>query len=148
VRSMTKALLFPIKGGEIVKRLGELEYSEVEAVLDLPAEYNTASIHIKKSYDFFVSRNPDYENCVKEAVSALESLLKIMTGLEKGNMADLLGEYASKNQLHPALRKALSNLFGFASDHGGIRHGSSVSAEVSEETARLVLMICARSPSR
>lgn len=98
---------------------------------------------MKKAFEFFANRSPDYENSVKEAVSALEALLKIRTGLSKGKMGELLDAYSKQHAIHPALRNALSNLFGFASDAAGVRHGGVVGSALTEETARLVLSISA-----
>ena len=64
--------------------------------------------------------NPDYANSIKESISALQSLAQILLG-EKGT----LGEVIKKLDVHPALKQGFSNIYGWTSDEGRIRHGKT-----------------------
>jgi len=44
--------------------------------------------------------------------------------------------------LHPALRNAFSNLYGYTSDEGGIRHAILDAEKVSFEDAKFFLVVC------
>ena len=44
--------------------------------------------------------------------------------------------------LHPALKSALSKLYGYTSDAGGIRHALADEREPDIEDARFMLVIC------
>jgi len=79
--------------------------------------------HLAKALTLFSRReNPDYANSIKESISAVESICRIIT-----KTTDTLGEAIKKLPfgLHPAFTKGISSLYGFTSDAGGIRHGNA-----------------------
>jgi AbiJ N-terminal domain 4 len=76
--------------------------------------------HISRAVELLSDRDsPDYQNSVKEAISAIEALCQTVTGDNKGTLGKLLGKI---DGLHPAFKKALSSMYGFTSDAEGIRH--------------------------
>jgi hypothetical protein len=65
---------------------------------------------------------PDYRNCVKESISAVESAARQIAG-EGAKLADALAALERKGvTLHPALKKGFLRLYGYTSDDDGIRH--------------------------
>jgi len=47
------------------------------------------------------------------------------------------------NQLHPALKKSISSLYGYASDGAGIRHGLKEDDIVIDfHEAKFILVVC------
>jgi len=75
---------------------------------------------------------------VSQATNAVESLLNDITG-----EALTLGKFLDKHPklFHPALRKGLDSIYGYASDEGA-RHGKE-GVEPSFEAAQFVITICA-----
>ena len=105
--------------------------------------FHGASVHIKKSIELLYDRKtPDYENSIKEAISAVESACRDLTGDQNATLTS-----AIKNiNIHPALRDALAKLYGYAGDHSGIRHATKVdsaSGKPSKSQAQLILCTCA-----
>lgn len=101
---------------------------------------------IKKAVRLFSDREkPDYENCIKEAISAVESMCCIITG-EFGAQATLgkmLGELEAHGVvIHKAMQEGFKKLYGYTSDEGGIRHGSIDFRGATEEDARYMLISC------
>lgn len=88
-------------------------------------------------------QEPDYRNSVKESISAVECLCRIVSGQDKATLGDALSalEGAGVN-LHPALRKAWRSLYGYTSDEGGIRHAMTDDASVSFSDAKYMLVSC------
>jgi hypothetical protein len=79
--------------------------------------------HLAKALSLFSRReNPDYANSIKESISAVESICRVIT-----NSTDTLGEAIKKLPfgLHPAFTRAIASLYGFTSEAGGIRHGNA-----------------------
>lgn len=85
--------------------------------------------------------DPDVTGVVQHGTAALESLVREVTGTTK-----TLGQAAKELEhlaVHPALREAISRLFGYASDYqGGGRHGSE-EVQVSRTEAQLLFHVCA-----
>lgn len=87
-------------------------------------------------------RTPDYRNSVKESISAIEALVKIVTVSEKGTLGDLLKRLGQRHPVHPALSEAFSRLYGYTSDAGGIRHALTDETETTFEEAKFMLVAC------
>lgn len=98
------------------------EIEELVKALNFPQDkYKPAKEHLEKSLSLLSDReNPDYANSIKESISALESLVQILLG-EKGTLGDLI----KKLNVHSALKQGFSNIYGWTSDEGGIRHGKT-----------------------
>ena len=56
----------------------------------------------------------------------------------------MTGHYPLEDKigLHPALRAAFGNLYGYTSDEGGIRHALMESKVVSFDDAKFFLVVC------
>lgn len=103
-----------------------------------PIQVYTARAHIRKAVDSFSNRKaPDYENTIKDSISAVEAMCCIITENPKDTLGEALKKLESKGvKLHKALQNAMSSLYGYTSDEGGIRHGSIDFAGASSEDAK------------
>ena len=130
--------------GKFVLITNETELEAIQSAMQ--TTFDPVDTHIKKSLDLFSDRKqPDYENSIKESISAVESMCCIITGL-KGRQATL-GTAIKKLkdngiELHKSLEGAFNQLYGYASDQSGIRHGGIEFKKVSEEDARYMLVTC------
>ena len=146
-------------GEKIIKITSEIEIKEIEEALE-----NTKNIdklkpvneHLKRAIELLSDRkSPDYRNSIKESISALESLCKIIIDDEGATLSEALNEMKNKkiidlHNLHPALNEGLNKLYefgyklyGYASDYGGIRHGKSdPNCNVNFEDAKFMLLCC------
>jgi len=87
-------------------------------------------------------RSPDYRNSIKESISAVEALVRSITGSEKGTLGDLLERLGRDGAIHPALEGAFSKLYGYTSDADGIRHALLDEDRVTFEQAKFMLVAC------
>lgn len=86
-------------------------------------------------------QSPDYPNSIKESISAVESVVKRVTG--KGELSKGLTELENAGvSIHPALRTAWIKIYGWASDEDGIRHGGTDAARVDQALAKYMLVTC------
>src|SRR5690606_3743666 len=97
--------------------------------------------HLQRALEMLASREaPDYRNSVKESISAVESLVSLTLGTEKGTLGQLLKKLEDEIGLHPAIKTGFSNLYGYASDEGGIRHALLEVTNVKHEDAQFFLV--------
>jgi sorbitol-specific phosphotransferase system component IIC len=84
---------------------------------------------------------PNYRDSVKNSISAVESLCKHIVGDSKATLGGALKELKNAGvTIHPALEKALGELYGYASDIA--RHGLIGSDNLDVEDARHMLVTC------
>ena len=114
----------------------ELERESVETAQQIP--FGSAKSHLEKALALFSDReNPDYENSIKESISAVESIAKEITGKEKS-----LNALTQSLKLHPNLANGLNELYNWTSKDGP-RHGTSRKPlSVNQNTARFMLVTC------
>lgn len=99
--------------------------------------------HLRRALELFADRdNPDYRNSIKESISAVESMAKILAGDSKGTLADALRTVSKQGNLHVALRDGFLKLYGYTSDEGGIRHAILEEPNITHADARYFLMSC------
>ena len=113
----------------------------------LSTEYQPVYDHISKANQLLADReHPDFENSIKESVSAVEAVCEIFTGA-KGSDATL-GKMLKKLEdngvvIHSALKSAFNTLYGYTSDANGIRHAGDIGGPSSTfEEAKFMLVAC------
>jgi hypothetical protein len=88
--------------------------------------------------------NPDYNNSVKESISAIEAAFSVVNGEKSKNMSSAIRLAESKGfKLQPALKSGILNFYGWTSDENGVRHAMfDDTSQLSEAQAKLMLVIC------
>ena len=106
--------------------------------------FSGVSAHLQRAFDLYTDReNPDYRNSIKESISAVESISRILSGSPKATLGDALKIIEQKNILHPALKSGFLKLYGYTSDAEGIRHSMLTdSTDISATDARYFLLSC------
>lgn len=109
-------------------------------------KFHAVSMHIKKATELLSRRpNPDYENSIKESISAVEAMCSIITGITgKGaTLGNTIKHLKDKGvHIHPAMENAYSSLYGYTNDEGGIRHGTMDYKDAPAEDAKYMLVSC------
>lgn len=135
---------YRVLDGLVVPIVNEIELKTLKQVIC--SNYDSVSIHIKKALELYSERQkPDYENSVKESISAVEAMCNIITGMVGANAT--LGNAIKKLKeagvhIHPAMENAFKQLYGYTSDASGIRHGGIEFANVPSEDAKYMLVFC------
>ena len=136
---------YRIVGWVISPIINQEEIIEIEKAIF--SVYEPVEKHMKKALAYYSNiKQPDYENSIKESISAVESLCCIITGLN-GSQSTLgkTLKYLSDNNgvvIHSALADAFNKLYGFTSDQNGIRHGGIDFTGASQAEARFMLVAC------
>ena len=135
---------YRIVAGEVAPITNKSEIESIEQAANTP--YAAVNQHIKKALAFYSDiKAPDYENSVKESISAVEAMCCIITGMSGANAT--LGKALKKLKengvhIHSAMESAFSSLYGYSSDENGIRHGGIDFTNVPSEAAKYMLISC------
>lgn len=128
-------------GNQITQITSEEEIEEIEETL--ATSIIPVRTHIENSLKLLSDRkNPDYRNSIKEAISAVESICRLITKNENATLGKALNEVETKIGLHGALKKGFSNLYGYTSSAEVIRHALLDETELSFEDAKFMLVSC------
>ena len=120
-----------------------VELSAVSAAANLSSKFSGAREHMRSAIALFSKKpQPDYRNSIKEAISAVESTARVVTGNPKATLGDALRTLNSKIAIHPALRDGMNKLYGYTSDEGGIRHALLEESNIDEAEAKFMIVTC------
>lgn len=130
--------------GEITPITNDAEIETVEQAAT--TQFDSVNQHISKALALYADlKNPDYENSVKESISAVEAMCCIITGL-LGRQATLGAALKKLEEhgvhIHKAMENGFNSLYGYASDENGIRHGGIDFKNVPPEDAKYMLVSC------
>jgi hypothetical protein len=130
-------------GGRITQITSEEEIAEIEKALENSETLKPVNNHLKTALDLLGNRkSPDYRNSIKEAISAVEAICNLITGEKGTTLAQALSKIENKVSLHPALKKAFNNLYGYTSNAEGIRHALLNEPNLNFEDAKFMLVSC------
>jgi hypothetical protein len=106
-------------------------------------DFPAVKAHLHRALELLSNKeSPDYRNSIKESISAVESLAKVLSGNPKATLGDALKSIEKKGNLHPALKDGFSKLYGYTSDQGGIRHAMLDEPNLSAADAKFFLLAC------
>ena len=131
-------------GETIAQITSEEEIVEVEEALAYGDQLRPISIHLKTALDLLSDRkSPDYRNSIKESISAVEAICRLIAG-SNATLGKALGEIRrqGKVDLHGALEGAFDKLYGYTSDEEGIRHSLLEESDLDFEDAKFMLVSC------
>ena len=133
---------YRIINGMVASIIAESEVQSISNALNTP--YNAVNTHINKALSLFADRKkPDYENSIKESISAVEALCKIIVEDDKTSLGQALRKLELKGvELHGGLKTALDKIYGYTSDENGIRHAGIDFKNAPSEDAQFMLVSC------
>ena len=135
---------YRILDNQVIPITNQAELSTIQEAYS--TKYDSVTIHISKALNLYANRtSPDYENSIKESISAVEAMCCIITGMTGGQAT--LGNSIKKIKdngvhIHSAMEKAFLALYGYTSDENGIRHGGIDFANAPAEDAKYMLISC------
>ena len=127
--------------GLVTPITNEMELSAIRQ--SYSTKYDSVNMHISKALTLYSDRRkPDYENSIKESISAVEAMCCIITG-SGATLGAALKKLKDKGvHIHGAMESSFSSLYGYASDESGIRHGGIDFANAPSEDAKYMLISC------
>jgi hypothetical protein len=93
-----------------------------------------------KAIRFLSNRpEPDLENCVKEAVGALEGVARLLLKKEKVSLGEAVVKLINIGKIRKPFDKIFDVLYGFASNEPGVRHAAIKPSNMTVQEASFVL---------
>lgn len=127
----------------IIPITNEIEVKEIEISLKNTTRIETVHNHIQTALAHLGNRqNPDYRNSIKEAISAVESMVSFING-SNGTLGKGIQKLSKSYEIHESLIKSVETLYGYASDFAGIRHGHKENViSINPAEAKFILIWC------
>lgn len=125
-------------GEQIVEITSATDIESIKTALQNPLD--PVRTHISASLSLLSEKKkPDYRNSIKEAISAVEATCCLIAGSKNATLTSAL---AKLPQIHPALAKSFSKLYGYTSDANGIRHALLDEPNLTYDDAKYMLVAC------
>lgn len=129
--------------GILTKISAEEEIEAIESAIIQTTNLPAVRSHLNRALELFSDReNPDFRNSIKESISAIESLAKIISGNQKDTLAAALDKIKRQLKIHKGLEQGFKNIYGYTSDDGGIRHALTEESTCDTEDAKFMLVSC------
>lgn len=120
------------------------EIEEIENAINQSGHFTLlkgANIHLKSALEKLSDKkSPDYRNSIKESISAIESVTKVISGNAKDTLGSSLDKIKGKIKIHPSLERGFKQLYGYTSDSDGIRHALMEENNCDFEDAKYMLV--------
>jgi len=123
----------------------KVEVDEIEAAINQAMDRGLLGTHehIRTALQLLGKKpTPDYRNAIKEAISAIESIVKQISGQKSPGLEGALKELSKHIEIHEALKSGFIKLYGYSSDEGGIRHPILDQPNVGFDEAKFMIVSC------
>lgn len=123
----------------------ETEIREISKAIEKSKEYELRGVHIhldEALKKFSDRKKQDCRNSIKESISAVESICKVISENENATLGDAIKIVESKTGIHKALKAGFSNLYGYTSSEDGIRHALTEDPSSDFDDAKYMLVSC------
>lgn len=130
--------------GLLVPIVDKVEVDEVsQAVVRLTGHgLDGARVHIQTALRLFSQRpNPDYRNSIKESISAIESICRLI-GENTSGLEGAIRALDRKAPIHKALRIGFEKMYAYTSDEDGIRHAILDDTVIDLADAKYMIVAC------
>jgi hypothetical protein len=128
---------------KILDMTSEEEIASIEDALRNTDKFEGVQTHLKAAVSLLADRkNPDFRNSIKESISAVEAVARILTGKPKATPGEALKILENNSSLHPALKSGFTSIYGWTSDAEGIRHAMMEESNITFEDAKFMLVSC------
>ncbi len=152
---LTNYLAYRMVDGRVERvgtELEDLVVAEARGILRDP-ELSGPNDQFLKAVGFLSRRpEPDKENCVKDAVGAVEGMARVLLSNHSILLSDAIKKIGDEKGVHKTLQKLFQDLYAFRGDAEGAAHGSSgagyqistAGAEITLNTAGAMIVYLAR----
>lgn len=133
---------YRVVDGVVVDITSEQEIQMLDEALS-EGRFGGVAAHLRRALELYSNReSPDYRNSIKESISAVEAMARIVAGNPKAILPDALKALEKGSKLHPALKDGFVKLYGYTSDESGIRHAMLEEPNLTASDARFFLLSC------
>ena len=105
--------------------------------------FGLVTAHLERALQLLSDRTqPDYRNSIKESISAVECMARIVGNTPKATLGEALKILERNGSLHSSLKEGFSKLYGYTSDENGIRHAMLEIPNINQSDAKYFLLSC------
>lgn len=118
------------------------ENESISNALDISNQY--VRMHMEKAINMISNRDhPDYENSVKESITAVEAMCNVLLGESDTLGKSLKKLMKSEYSVQSCFKEAMGNIYGYTNNAQGIRHAGELEENpVTFDEAKYVLVTC------
>lgn len=128
--------------GRLVDIAGAEERQMLEEALG-DTRFASVASHLDRALALLSDRKqPDHRNSIKESISAVEAMARILSGHDKATLGEALKALEKQGKLHAALKDGFSKLYGYTNDENGIRHAMLDEPNLTQADAKYFLLSC------
>ena len=141
----SEGLQWQLVDGLVVKRLAEPIAAAIDKARSLltDARFGGPDEQFGKALAHLSDRpKPDVENCIKDALGAVEGVAVVLSGA-KTTLSKLLNGEPYRSGIHPVLSQALQKAYAYRGDAPGVGHALIGDKRVEEEEAEWILTVSA-----
>lgn len=118
-----------------------IDNNEIESIEEAINQQDNTSIHLRTALQHLSNKHkPDYRNSIKESISAVEAMLRNITG--DSNFGNAIKNIKTKIELPNSLKDGFEKLYGYTNGKQGIRHALMDKTELKLEDAKFMLVSC------
>jgi hypothetical protein len=131
-------------GTTLSRIVDKQEIESIESALE-ETPVDSAKMHFHTALALMSHRErPDYRNSIKESISAVESLARLICRNEKATLGQAIKQIESEGKIdwHPRFKDAIEKLYGYTNDESGVRHSLKNEEKVEFEEAKFMLVTC------
>lgn len=141
--SMNNMLIRENSAYQITEITSEQEIQSIEEALENTSPYSGVQQHLNQALKLMSDRqNPDYRNSMKESISAVEGICRIISGDKNDTFKKAIAKIETKYQLHSSLKEGFNKLYTYTSDGDGIRHAMLEESNLTYIDAKFMLVAC------
>lgn len=122
---------------------------EIEAIHQAASntdEYTTVSSHLNKAIEKLANKKaPDFNNSIKESISAIESYFKVFFKDPNIKFGTALTNLEQKYNLDKNIKESILRIYGFCNNEGAIRHALKPGDKIDKiklAEAKYMIVIC------
>ena len=147
-KMLNRFLEIELSGYRIIQKIvtpivDDLEIDAISEASVSSDKFSCAGTHIKSALSLMSDRkNPDFRNSIKESISAVESVCKIIANDTGATLGSALKTLETNKKIHGSLKSAFDKLYGYTSDKGGIRHAMIDESDLDFDDAKFMLVAC------
>ena len=131
-----------IEGVEVIRNLAPRIAEQIQEarVLMTGPRFEGPDEQFRRAINCLNQRpEPDEENCVKDAVGALEAVANVVAGTTAAQLNTLLNQEPFRSGIHPTIRQSIEKVYAYRGAAPGVGHGQVGPSVVGLEEAIWVL---------
>ncbi len=133
---------YRIVDGYVVPITNEYEIKQIEDALQNSPEHVAQSLNLSLKH-FSERENPDYNNAIKEAITAVEALCCTIVEGEENTLGSAIRKFEDYGiKLNDYLSNGIQALYKYTCNEDGKRHGGTTYIKSDIEDAKFMIVTC------